>query len=226
MTTNRGTNGVPEHPIPGVINTTVPEYLLDEIDSHGIDIGFEEHCKECTKQSHEGCYEAGAGTTYLLGYKKDLKGDYVPDPNAEFSAIVNVDEITTQITRSKWVSKTALCSPCYPGQGDLENSGENIAYTLPPSIWGNHDHLQINELSVALEAIREIYVALFDTDLDTVDFAEEFFYMVGNILSGKSLKDIYESSEMRPRGAAAGTLGMLLENKSGITKESKKGEGA
>ena len=38
-----------EVPIAGVIDTTAPEFLLEEIDLHGIDVDFEEHCKECTK---------------------------------------------------------------------------------------------------------------------------------------------------------------------------------
>jgi hypothetical protein len=126
---------------------------------------------------------------------------------------LNGNENTTQITRSKWVSKTKLCSPCYPGQGDLNNSGEYLVYTLPPSIWGNHDHLQISELSAPLETIRKMYTSLFDTDLDTKDFAEDFFYIVGNILNGKTLEEIFGSSEMSPRGPAAGTLRMILENK-------------
>jgi hypothetical protein len=204
-----------EVPIAGVIDTTAPEFLLEEIDLHGIDVDFEEHCKECKREFHNECYETGPSTSYLLGYKKDLKGDFVPDMEAEFSAIVNGNENTTQITRSKWVSRVMLCSPCYPGQGDLANDGEYLAYTLPPSVWGNHDHLQISEVSAPLEIIQKMYTALFDTDLDTKDFAEDFFFIVGNILNGKTLEEIFGSSEMSPRGPAAGTLRMMLENKGG-----------
>jgi hypothetical protein len=118
-----------EVPITGVIDTTAPELLLEEIDLHGIDVDFEEHCKECKREFHDECYETGPSTSYLLGYKKDIKGDFVPDLDAEFSAIVNGNENTTQVTNSKWVSRATLCSPCYPGQGDLGNSGDYLAYT-------------------------------------------------------------------------------------------------
>ncbi len=75
---------------------------------------------------------------------------------------------------------------------------------------------------VPLETIRKMYTALFDTDLDTKDFAEDFFYIIGNILNGKTLEEIFGSSEMSPRGPAAGTLRMILENKNRIPDESKK----
>lgn len=205
-----------ESPITGVVDTTAPEYLLEEIDLHGIDLDFEEHCRECTKEFHDDCYDAGSPTNYLLGYKKDIKGDLVPDLDAEFSAIVNGNENTTQITRSKWVSRVMLCSPCYPGQGDLGNSGDYLAYTLPPGVWGNHDHIQINELDGALESIRELYTAFFDTDLNTLNFAADFFYMIGELLNGKNL------NELNPTGSAAGTLKIMLENKGMTTKENKK----
>ncbi|CAG0992754.1 hypothetical protein METP3_02755 [Methanosarcinales archaeon] len=193
-----------ESPITGVIDTTAPEWLLEEIDSHGIDLDFEEHCRECTKEHHDDCYDSGAGTTHLLGYKKDAKGDYIPDLDAEFSAIVNGNENTTQVIHSKWVSRTALCSPCYPGQGDLDNSGDYLAYTLPPKIWGNHDHLQISEPGETLESIRSLYTALYNIDHKPEDFATEFFFMVGELLNGKRL------DELRPGGPAAGTLKELL----------------
>ena len=205
-----------ESPITGVVDTTAPEYLSEEIDLHGIDLDFEEHCKECIKEFHDDCYEAGSPTNYLIGYKKDPKGDFVPDLDAEFSAIVNGNENTTQVTRSRWVSRVMLCSPCYPGQGDLGNNGDYLAYTLPLGVWGNHDHIQINELSVTLESIKELYTAFFDTDLNTLDFAADFFYMIGELLNGKKL------NELKPSGSAAGTLKIMLENKGMTTTENKK----
>lgn len=219
MTIHNGVKVFSESPITGVVDTAAPEWLLDEIDAHGIDIGFEEHCKECTKERHDDCYDSGDGTTHLLGYKKDAKGDYVPDLDAEFSAIVNGNENITQITHSKWVSRVILCSPCYPGQGDLDNSGEYLAYTLPPGIWGNHDHLQISELSETLESIRELYTALYNIDHPPENFAIEFFYMVGELLNGKKL------NELSPAEPAAGALRMMLEYKNRIPDESKKSKG-
>jgi|GEM_PF-2055409 len=192
-----------EIPITGVTDINAPEWLHEDID-YGIYLDYEEHVRECGKEFHDDCYDPDGGTTYLIGYKKDVKGDYVPDPNAEYSAIVNGGMNTVQVTRSKWVSRAALCSPCYPGQGDLNNSGEYLTYALPPDVWGSHDHLQIFRLDETLEAIRSLYTALYNIDHPPEDFAVEFFYMVGELLDGKKL------SELNPQGPAAETLKELL----------------
>jgi len=46
--------------------------------------------------------------------------------------------------------------------------------------------------------------AFYNTDLNTLDFAADFFYMIGELLNGKRL------DELRPGGPAAGTLKELL----------------
>lgn len=199
--------GIPissEVPITGVVDTTAPEWLLEEIYQHGIDIDFEEHLKECSKELHDDCYYNDC-PSYTIGYKKDEKGDFVPDFKAEFSAIVNGNENTTQVTRSRWTSRAALCSPCYPGQGDLGTSGEYLVCTLPPDIWGDTEHLPISELNKALQSIRMLYEAFYNTDLDAAEFAIEFFYMIGELLNGKRL------DELRPAGKAAEALRELLD---------------
>lgn len=40
------------------------------------------------------------------------------------------------------------------------------------------------------EMIFRLYEGFFNTDQDTEEFAEEFFYAVGDILYGKQLKDL------------------------------------
>lgn len=70
---------------------------------------------------------------YLIGdWLRDDNGQYEPSPNGEYSAIVNTDVNTVQIVRSGWVRYGALCSPCYPGQVDLDTDGEFLGYELPP----------------------------------------------------------------------------------------------
>jgi len=204
-TTHYGHTVDSETPITGVVQTADLPYLIDEIDLHGIDLYFEEHCKECTKEFHEDCYNLDAETTHLLGYKKDAKGEYIPDLDAEFSAIVNGNENTTQVTHSKWVSRAALCSPCYPGQGDMDTPGDYLIYTLPPDMWNDRGHLEINKLDETLESIKKLYTAFYNTDRSTLSFAGEFFYMVGDLISGKKL------SELHPIGDAAETLKELLK---------------
>ena len=58
---------------------------------------------------------------------------YAPDPEAEYSAIIG--EVYTQVVKSKWAIKGALCSPCYPGQVDVDTEGEFLGYSFPPDIF-------------------------------------------------------------------------------------------
>lgn len=64
-------------------------------------------------------------------------GQYTPDKNGEFSAIEN--ESTVQIVWSKYTKRGNVCSPCYPGQIDLDSDGEFLAYTLPDNLLYNYD---------------------------------------------------------------------------------------
>lgn len=121
-----------ESPITGVISSNEPDWLYDEA-VKGNDVGFEEHLKKCKNQEHDECYNDDE-PTYLIGFKKNTEGKYEPDPKAEYSAIVQSQY--TQIIKSRYISRCALCSPCFPGQGDLETPGEFMTYTLPPEIWG------------------------------------------------------------------------------------------
>lgn len=54
---------------------------------------------------------------------------YYPNKEGEFAAIES--ESVTQIVFSKYTKRVLFCSPCYPGQGDLDSSGEHLAYDLP-----------------------------------------------------------------------------------------------
>lgn len=122
-----------EKPITGVLLARDPEWLLDIAYDSGIDLGWEEHLKECDREEHDFC-EAGEAF-FLIGFRQCLDGKYEPDPEAEYSVII--DGIYALVVRSKWVTRTALCSPCFPGSGDLGTPGEYLVYTLPEDLWGN-----------------------------------------------------------------------------------------
>lgn len=70
---------------------------------------------------------------YLIGdWIKDKDGLYTPDESGEYAAIVRED--VTQVVLSKYTTRARLCSPCYPGQADVDPNRENggfLAYTLP-----------------------------------------------------------------------------------------------
>ncbi len=65
----------------------------------------------------------------------------------------------------------------------------------------------------ALGSIRELYIALYNIDHSTEEFAAEFFYMVGELLNGKRL------DELKPSGVAAAALNELLAGKERGDKE-------
>jgi len=102
---------------------------------NGIDLGYEEHIKNCEQyQDEEQCdCDLETGTTLLGGWI--LKnGLYEPDTDSEYSAIYNPDENTIQVLHSKYMIRCNMCSPCYPNQVDVDSTGEQIGYMLPIEI--------------------------------------------------------------------------------------------
>jgi hypothetical protein len=129
-------------PVTGVFTTNKYTWLMDDIDSSDtIDLGFVEYVKEQEKLgvTEEDClgdgYSDDGSGTYLIGFKENEKGEYEPNPESEYSAIVNGDLNTTQVVRSDYGILCRRCSPCYPNQGDAESKGDDyIAYSLPPDV--------------------------------------------------------------------------------------------
>jgi hypothetical protein len=127
--------------VTGVIQTNNAEFIYDDCDN-GIDLTWEEHIKECIDyQENDWCNCMPSDETdYLIGFKLDTQEKYIPDPNAEYSAIVNGSLFTTQVVLSKWTISCNKCSPCYPGQGDIDTPGSDyIAYCLPPDVIGDNN---------------------------------------------------------------------------------------
>ena len=61
----------------------------------------------------------------------------LPDRNSsyEYAARYNPDHNTIQIIWSRYAISCRFCSPCYPGQGDIDSPGmETLAYCLPPEL--------------------------------------------------------------------------------------------
>ena len=102
----------------------------------GIDLSYEEHIVECEGYLKEGCCECDleTGTTLMGDWLKGEDGLYDANPDGEYSAIYNPDLNTLQVIRSKFKIKCNWCSPCYPGQGDVDTPGDVEAYMLPPDI--------------------------------------------------------------------------------------------
>ncbi len=122
-----------EVPVIGVVAANIPEWLYEECDNKAADIAFEEHLRTCPLNDHSDCEVQS--DCYLIGFKHGHDGKYDVNEITEYSAIVG--ETYCFIHASKWVQRCALCSPCFPGQGDLDSKGEFLAFTLPPEVWGD-----------------------------------------------------------------------------------------
>ena len=133
-----------DKPVTGVIsnNNLAWEWIEDEcLTCQEIyeDIKNDDSLTEDEKQSQLDFIECDSSHTKIFGdWILDTKtGQYDIDYNGEFSAIENED--TTQIVYSKYTKRGALCSPCYPGQVDLDSDGIYLGYTLPDYMIYNHD---------------------------------------------------------------------------------------
>lgn len=145
-----------ENPIVGVVLNTEPEHLLEDA-FHGIDIDYAEFVADCEANGIDPLDEDWETGALLIGYSEITdcpelvklarsnpwvveagNAVFTPNPDAEYFAIVG--EVYTQVLWSRFVQRAPLCSPCYPGQGDLDTAaleGQGfLVYTLPPAVWG------------------------------------------------------------------------------------------
>lgn len=150
----------PNTPVTGVIqnNGRAFEALYDDT-LDGVDLDYidymEEHLRTCEDKlcSYNNHDEATEG--YEAQEPSYLIGDWtlMPDETFEidkegekgYAGIYRVGGNVTQVVWSKYTTRVrAMCSPCYPGQADLD-SGETeegegyLAYTLPPDYFEGED---------------------------------------------------------------------------------------
>ena len=132
-----------EIPVTGVTNgNNVPDWFNDEF-YNAIALGFENYESDLKDSLDTGMineseyndmldgYESDM-TTYLVGdWIKDKNDQWIPDPDGEYSAIYDNNDNYIQVVLSKTTKKCNHCSPCFPGQGDLDSDGEFLAYCLP-----------------------------------------------------------------------------------------------
>jgi hypothetical protein len=110
------------------------QWMFDE---EGIDLDQLEH----VRLEHEGNAEAcecdcmEQGTTLYGSWKLDEAGKYEPDTSGEYAAIYSPDFGTVQVVHSHVTVPCRKCSPCFPGQGDVDAPGSDyLAYILPLSL--------------------------------------------------------------------------------------------
>lgn len=105
----------------------------------------EENLRECEEHALETGEEVDYDQLECDSSHQKLMGDWVLDTNTNqwdvnkagdegYSALMNED--TIQVIWSRWTERHALCSPCYPGQADVDSKGEFLCYVLPPELRG------------------------------------------------------------------------------------------
>lgn len=132
-----------EKPITGVVTNNAVAWLNEEI-ATGIDVDYEAYERDnpegLSPEKLNDVLEMwdASNSTYLIGdWRKDKDGLYEPEPTGDYAAIVG--EVYTQVVFSHNVRRCSLCSPCYPGQGDLESEGDFLTYDLPADMYDSHD---------------------------------------------------------------------------------------
>ena len=107
----------------------MPDWVFE---LEGIDPGWDEYIAE--NPDNGDFYES---YTELIGdWKQDSEGLYCEDREGTegFTAIWSKDSGNIiQVVWSKTIKRVAsMCSPCYPGQADLDSGeGDILAYSLP-----------------------------------------------------------------------------------------------
>jgi len=143
---------VSDTPTTGVVTNNHVEWLSEEIDKR-INLAYEEwldnqhrlewgDADEGEEEDIETEFESNPSDTILIGdWIRDDDNLYKPDKTREYAAIVG--EICTQVVWSKTTKRCALCSPCYPGQGDLDTPGDWLAYDLPADMYGGSNESNV-----------------------------------------------------------------------------------
>lgn len=132
--------------VTGVVQNNRCEFIHEDA-INGIDLRYEEALREWEMENPDSEddfeYDGEMGDV-LIGFKwNDETQLYEEDPDAEYCAIVNYDgHYVTQVTMSKYAVECHRCSPCYPGQGDVDTPGDSyIAFCPPPDAYGDHDDM-------------------------------------------------------------------------------------
>ena len=140
--------------VTGVVHNNSAEWLIEDIYNNSINLDYQSAIADWeslgwhSKEEVIEFYEGQPSDTILIGFIEVRSKDdawyqlsdghmFGIDPAAEYSAIVG--ECYCQVVRSGYAQQCRLCSPCYPGQGNLDEpdpDGQVLTYSLPPGVWG------------------------------------------------------------------------------------------
>lgn len=138
-------------PSTGVMQTNNAHFLYDDIlySKEYIDIHYEDHMAQKPDDIDiddwmDEYYDDEF--LYYVGIIKGPNGLYDIDYDAEYSAIIT--PMYTQVLHSKYISYANVCSPCFPGQNNLDDAGVYETYALPEHLYDKiiDTHLEIFEI--------------------------------------------------------------------------------
>lgn len=148
------TEGADLHLVPGVVDVSkLADWFWDEVCGGGINL-----TEEAARQDFIAEYESVNDTypigdawddyvyeadeeEYLIGGWEMVKGKYQPVNGEGFSAIVQWlggAPIVTVVAGSYYTTVCSMCSPCCPGQADLDSGyheGGYACYSLPSEFY-------------------------------------------------------------------------------------------
>jgi hypothetical protein len=156
MVNHYGIHVDPKEAVTGVFQLNNLEFIWEDVEVNGIDLVAEEHYDNCEQYKEEGFCDCDLESCdHLVGfYKDDATKMFEPFKGAEYSAIVRGDSNVIQVLKSKWGIRCALCSPCYPGQGDGDTPGDYLAYSVPPDVVGDYGDQELKKRIFLLEEVK------------------------------------------------------------------------
>lgn len=115
-------------------NDVCPECGGDLVEKARDYIECEECLEEWDKDYALDMVECSDHEKLIGDWQKNKDGLWEPNETGEFAAIATSSTFScVQVVWSKYTTKVrAMCSPCFPGQADLDSGEGNIeTYTLP-----------------------------------------------------------------------------------------------
>ena len=165
-------------PITGVISChSLNSFFLDDTMSNSVDLLYEEYIEENGEEAANE-YDSDHGE-YILGFKKNKEGLWVEDKDEPISLIYYTDRTDIQILHSRFIKIGCRpCSPCYPGQADLDSSGGTlVAYCVSPEDTGESYSIKgiIHQEMLFIEKIPRDDLPLYVSHKWETEMGREFF---------------------------------------------------
>lgn len=134
----------------GVVSGNTFFSLMEDIQSHGTNVSFEEYRASLRQPIQDLLERVGIYRTNIQGALEDIMDvldDYMEYEGEEDNYTAEIENTKYEISwlggapliwviNSEWACYCKPCSPCVPGAGDLDSlGGSTLAHCMPPSEW-------------------------------------------------------------------------------------------